>query len=154
MIERIVSGGQTGADRAALDFAIAAGVPHGGWCLEGRLAEDGRIERRYQLVETPDPNYAQRTEWNARDSDGTVIFSLAEQLTGGSALTLELARRHGRPVLCLSRESSSAEAAAEALRSFITEHRLRTLNVAGPRASNEPEVAGFVKAVLSAALLD
>lgn len=80
-VARIISGGQTGADRAALDFAIAHDIPHGGWCPSGRLAEDGRIPSRYQLRETPSPDYAQRTEWNVRDSDGTVIFSSEDTLT-------------------------------------------------------------------------
>ena len=76
MIEKIISGGQTGADCAALDFAIEHGIPHGGWCPGGRLAEDGPIDARYQLKETPSANYTQRTEWNVRDSDGTVVFSI------------------------------------------------------------------------------
>ncbi len=84
VLQKIISGGQTGADRAALDFAIARGIPHGGWCPRGRLAEDGTIPALYQLSETPGPDHAQRTEWNVRDSDGTVIFSIAPALTGGS----------------------------------------------------------------------
>src|SRR5438105_2044217 len=88
---KIISGGQTGADRAALDFAIARGIAHGGWCPRGRLAEDGRIEERYQLMETPSKDPIQRTEWNARDSDATLVFSIARQLTGGSRKTVELA---------------------------------------------------------------
>ncbi len=73
---KIISGGQTGADRAALDWAIRNGIPHGGWCPKGRKAEDGPIEAKYQLQETPSSKYLQRTDWNARDSDGTVIFSV------------------------------------------------------------------------------
>src|SRR5436189_4749506 len=93
MVEKIISGGQTGADRAALDFALAHGLAHGGWCPRGRLAEDGALEERYELRETPDAEYAQRTEWNVRDSDGTVIFSIAAGLTGGSKLTAEFAAK-------------------------------------------------------------
>ena len=74
---KIISGGQTGADRAALEFAIKQGIPHGGWCPKGRRSEDGQIDAKYQLQETPSSNYLQRTEWNVRDSDGTVIFSIA-----------------------------------------------------------------------------
>src|SRR2546428_7239726 len=99
MIEKIISGGQTGADRAALDFAIARGIPHGGWCPRGRLAEDGVISDRYQLTETPSANSAQRTEGNVRDSDGTVIFSIGPKLTGGSKQTAEFARQHRKPCL-------------------------------------------------------
>ena len=83
-METIISGGQTGADRAALDFAIARRIEHGGWCPRGRLAEDGTISERYQLAETPNFDWAQRTEWNVRDSHGTVIISIAPELAGGS----------------------------------------------------------------------
>ncbi len=77
-VPKIMSGGQTGADRAALDFAIGHGIKHGGWCPKGRRAEDGAIDARYQLKETPSANFVQRTEWNTRDSDGTVVFSIGE----------------------------------------------------------------------------
>ena len=97
----IVSGGQTGADRAALDFAIAHGIAHGGWCPRGRLAEDGPIPSRYQLRETPSRKYAQRTEWNVRDSDATALFTLAPQMQGGTALTPDVAERLGKPWLHL-----------------------------------------------------
>ncbi len=148
----IVSGGQTGADRAALDWALVHGVPHGGWCPHGRLAEDGVIDSRYLLSETPDEHYSQRTEWNVRDSDGTVILSIADELTGGSRLTAEFARQWGKPFLRLARASSKGDA-GERLRHFVREHGIRVLNVAGPRASNEPEVGDFVKETLSAAFL-
>jgi len=108
---RIVSGGQTGADRAALDFAIAHGLPHGGWCPQGRKAEDGPIDARYQLQETPSENYSQRTEWNVRDSDGTVVFSLAPALTGGSKKTVDLAGKHHKPCLHLSAQSDGGVSA-------------------------------------------
>ena len=142
-VERIVSGGQTGADRAALDFAIAHGIPHGGWCPQGRVAEDGVVQRCYELKETPEVEYPQRTEWNVRDSDGTVIFSIAAALTCGSKLTAELATKSGKPFLHLS-ELRDGEAAATRLREFVFYHGIRVLNVAGPRASSEPAVARFV----------
>ena len=93
MIEKIISGGQTGADRAALDFAIYHDIPHGGWCPKGRLAEDGVIEPRYQLRETSTKNYPERTEKNVREADGTVIFTIAPKLTGGSNKTAQLAAK-------------------------------------------------------------
>lgn len=99
MIEKIISGGQTGADRAALDWAIENNVPHGGWCPKGRRAEDGLIDAKYQLKETPSSHYPQRTEWNVRDSYGTVIFSLAERLSGGSLKTLEFAVKQAASLL-------------------------------------------------------
>lgn len=151
MVQRIVSGGQSGADRAALDFAIDAAIPHGGWCPRDRLSEDGRIDLRYLLDETPDRDYVQRTEWNVRDSDGTVIFSIGERLFGGSAFTHKTARNFGKPCLCLSRKRRSPEEAAAELKEFIAEHEIRTLNVAGPRASGEPEIGAFVRETLERA---
>ena len=161
----IVSGGQTGADRAALDFAIAHGIAHGGWCPRGRLAEDGTIDPRYLLRETPSRKYAQRTEWNIRDSDATVVFSLTPQVSGGTALTIELAKRLGKPWLLLTHDSGESAAAgagdaaphlvasaAKRLLAFLAEHHVRRLNLAGPRASQEPRIAPFVARVLAASL--
>jgi hypothetical protein len=105
----ILSGGQTGADRAALDFALEFGLAHGGWCPRGRLAEDGPIDERYKLTETPSRRYNQRTEWNARDSDATAVFSVTREVSGGTALTLGLVRRLGKPCLHLVGEESAAE---------------------------------------------
>jgi hypothetical protein len=149
MLKKLISGGQTGADRAALDFAIARGIPHGGWCPLGRLAEDGPLPARYRLCETPAAEYAQRTEWNVRDADGTVIFSLGRKLSGGSKLTGEIARRLRKPCLHLSRQrDGGGTKSAAKLRQFIERHRIRCLNVAGPRASLEPRVGAFVERVL------
>ena len=149
-LTKIVSGGQTGADRAALDWAIAHELPHGGWCPRGRKAEDGTIPSRYRLSETPAVAYVQRTEWNVRDSDGTAILSLAWTLTGGSSKTLELAQQHGKPSLHLARDAHGDDA-GDQLRRFVEEHGIRVLNVAGPRASTEPEIGAFVLAVLDRA---
>lgn len=150
----IISGGQTGADRAALDFAIAQGIEHGGWCPRGRRAEDGKIPSCYSLRETPSKHYLQRTKWNVRDSDATVVFSIKSQLTGGTRLTYELAQQLGRPVLLLSRDANDVQSAAEHLRRFVDQYGVCTLNVAGPRASQEPEIRAFVTDVLASALLD
>ena len=147
---KIISGCQTGADRAALDWAIEHGIPHGGWCPNGRKAEDGPIDSRYQMKETPSSGYAQRTEWNVSDSHGTVVFSIAARLTGGLKKTVELARKHHKPVLHLSREGGPPLPEQRLLR-FLREHGIKILNVAGPRASKEPEVAAFVKEVLDKA---
>ncbi len=97
MLEKIISGGQTGVDRAALDAALQCGFPCGGWCPKGRRAEDGRIDDRYPLSETPKRRYQQRTEWNVRDSDGTLILATGE-LTGGTLLTARLAEEYERPL--------------------------------------------------------
>ena len=149
MITKIVSGGQTGADRAALDVAIAIGIPHGGWCPKGRLAEDGTIDPKYHLNETPASEYSQRTEWNVRDSDATVIFSIKPILDGGSKSTAELAQKLKKPWLHLSAEKE-ASSAVKKLSAFFTEYQIRTLNVAGPRLSEEPCIAEFVTRVLEA----
>jgi hypothetical protein len=97
-----VSGGQTGADRAALDWALKRGLACGGWCPKGRKAEDGVIDAQYPLRESSSGSYLQRTEWNVRDSDGTVVFSLAPHLAGGSLKTVEFARKHNKPWIHVS----------------------------------------------------
>lgn len=147
----IISGGQTGADRAALDVAIAHGLTHGGWCPRGRTAEDGPLDARYRLRETPSRRYAERTEWNIRDSDATVVFSTRREVSGGTALTLAIARRSGKPVLHIVRGDPLAEPrdVASRLATFLREHSVRRLNIAGPRASQEPQIADFVTAVLT-----
>jgi hypothetical protein len=128
----IVSGGQTGADRAALDWALARGIECGGWCPKGRKAEDGPIDAKYPLKETPSESYIQRTEWNVRDSDATILFSIEPTLTGGSLRTMEFARRYGKPHLHLC---AGKDTPAEKLRAFFEHHEVKVLNVAGPRAS-------------------
>jgi hypothetical protein len=150
IIQKIVSGGQTGADRAALDAAIAVAIPHGGWCPKGRRAEDGTIPARYNLIETPRADYLQRTEWNVRDSDGTVVFTLARRVGGGSLRTLEFAGRHRRPCIHIARDAGGD--AAQRLREFIGEHGIRTLNVAGSRESKEPGIGAWVGEVMRDAL--
>lgn len=151
MLSKIISGGQTGADRAALDWAIKRGVPHEGWCPKGRKAEDGTIDQRYNLVETPSEDYSQRTEWNVRDSDGTAVFSTRRELRGGSLLTVKLAEQHNKPVIHLRQENEQANHAQE-LRSFIAKFDISILNIAGPRASEEPGIYQFVSSVLDGAL--
>lgn len=150
----IISGGQTGADRAALDWAIEHHMPHGGWCPKERKAEDGRVPDRYTLQETPSESYAERTELNIRDSDGTVIFSISPKLKGGSKATFELARESGRPLLHLCKESNLTLPPKAALLAFLETHGIKTLNIAGPRSSEAPKIALFVKSVLDDALAD
>lgn len=148
---KIVSGGQTGGDRAGLDFAIAYGIPHGGWCPKGRKAEDGKIDGKYQLTETTTGNYLVRTEQNVKDSDATVIFTLTAELSGGSKKTQDYAKKHGKPVLHLSRAIPGNH--GRVLNSFLVAHQVKVLNVAGSRGSKEPEVAAFVGEVLARGLL-
>lgn len=151
-VNKIVSGGQTGADRAALDFAIENGIPHGGWCPKGRKSEDGIIPACYQLQECGSADYPRRTQLNVKDSDATVLFTIKEKLTGGSKKTAELAKKHGKPLLHLSEQAYSEQEAAEALRSFLQRHSVGVLNVAGSRASKEPNVGQYVKRILKLAL--
>lgn len=150
-LEKIVSGGQTGADRAALDVAIRWGFPHGGWCPKGRKAEDGRISAQYQLLETPSASYLQRTERNVRDSDGTVIFTISPTLAGGSMRTAFFAAKHRKPWIHLPRRASTYTSPALLLQEFVEENGIRILNVAGTRASKEPDVWGFTYDTLEAA---
>src|SRR5262245_38989221 len=150
MLSKIISGGQTGADRAALYWAIDRGKAHGGWCPNGRKAEDGTIDRRYSLTETPSEDYSQRTEWNVRDSDGTAVFSIRRELQGGSLLTAGLAGRYNKPLIHLCAQDEGTNHAHE-LRSFIEEFGISVLNIAGPRESDEPGVYRFVWRVLDQA---
>lgn len=149
MLLRIRSGGQTGADRAALDWALANGVPHCGWCPHGRRAEDGPIAPRYRLCETPSDAYEERTAWNVRDSDATVVFSRGATLRGGTLYTREVAGTSGRPLLHVRSDDALA---LQELGAFLAEHDVRELNVAGPRASDEAAVGSLVDACLSAVL--
>lgn len=143
-----MSGGQTGVDRAALDVAVTLGLPCGGWCPKGRRAEDGTIPSRYPLRETPSEAYAQRTEWNVRDSDGTLVLSRGE-LGSGTAHTVEIAARLGRPCLIVNLAEPPD---VSAVRAWLTRHGITVLNVAGPRENTSPGVyrraAGFLRGVL------
>ena len=134
----IVSGGQTGADRAALDWAIAQGIPHGGYCPAGRKAEDGPIPARYQLTETSSTSYAHRTRLNVKESDVTLILASSEALSGGTLLTLKHARKLGKPHLLVVPEN--LDHAPRLLAQFLAHHKVRILNVAGPRASTDPTI--------------
>jgi len=133
---RIVSGGQAGVDRAALDVALALGFEVGGWCPAGRKAVDGPIDPRYPLTETPSPGYRQRTGWNVRDSDATLILTLGA-LRGGSALTRSLALQQGKPCLVVDLKDEGGLAVA---RAWLAQIGPESLNVAGPRESGENPV--------------
>ncbi|MEI6606716.1 MAG: putative molybdenum carrier protein [Verrucomicrobiota bacterium] len=147
----IISGGQTGADRAGLDVAIARGLPHCGWCPKGRKAEDGPLPACYCLTETPSASYLVRTERNAAESDATVIFTIGS-LTGGSKRTAEFAKRHRRPFLHLSLVPGRETLTAEKLADFIRMHRVARLNVAGSRESKAPGIHALVCRVLDITL--
>lgn len=139
MLKKIISGGQTGADQAALDVAIKLGIPYGGWIPKGRLTEKGRLDSKYKLKEMETPNYNKRTEQNVIDSDGTLIISHGK-LTGGSDYTREMALLHHRPWLHIDLNKTGAFQAAGKIKSWITENEIEILNVAGSRASKDPAI--------------
>ncbi|HEY4760146.1 MAG TPA: putative molybdenum carrier protein [Thermoguttaceae bacterium] len=141
IVKKIISGGQTGVDRAALDVAISLGIAHGGWCPLGRLAEDGRIADRYQLKETDSPDYPVRTERNVLDSDATLILCRGP-LTGGTLLTHQFAEQHQRPCLVVDLDSPLS---LDEIRHWMREHRVEVLNVAGPRESQCPNIAQLAR---------
>lgn len=146
---RIISGGQTGADQAALDAAIALDLPHGGWLPKGRKTENGPLPARYHLMELDSGRYRNRTEQNVLDADATLICSFGP-LTGGSALTEALAIRHERPFLHIDFEHHSQDRAILAVQEWLLGHPIATLNVAGPRASSEPRIYQAVYGLLMA----
>jgi hypothetical protein len=148
MLKKIVSGGQTGADRAALDFAIKHKIPHGGWVPKGRIAEDGPLNAKYQLTEMTTDSYQERTEQNVIDSDGTVIISRGK-LTGGSAYTQKMAKKHNRPCLHVDLKQYEVLPAAMEILSWLDDNSIKVMNVAGPRASKDPKVYESVKEVLT-----
>ena len=131
---RIVSGGQTGVDRGALDAALQAGAPCGGWCPADCMAEDGVIDARYGLAPLPQGGYADRTHRNVLDSDATLILYFGE-LEGGTALTAACCEKHGKPLLLIDAQVMNPEQTAEAARDFVVLNAVQRLNVAGPRAS-------------------
>lgn len=150
-IVKIISGGQTGADRAALDFALENGIETGGYVPHGRLAEDGRIPDKYQnLVETESSDPVKRTGKNVLGSDATLIVSNGE-LSGGSLLTLQLAKKYKKPVLHIDMSVISIETAAAKLDDWIDMVRPLALNVAGPRASEDADIYDAVTNLLHGA---
>jgi hypothetical protein len=152
MLARLVSGGQSGVDRAALDVAPELGLPWGTSRHRGRKAEDGRIHDHYPLTETPSGGYSQRTKWNVRDSDGTLILAWGE-LTGGTLLTLNTCRSAGKPHLVIDLDEANRTAAVQAARTWLAANLLGgILNVAGPRASKHPDVYDRARAFLLALL--
>lgn len=153
MTFKIISGGQTGVDRAALDAALANNVACGGWCPAGRRAEDGILATRYPLSELPGAGYRDRTEQNVINSSGTAIICF-NRLFGGSEETLIFCRRHQRPYILLNGKMLNTGQAATKIINFIVNHSIERLNVAGPRASEAPEAYQYtlqvIKDVLSA----
>ncbi len=146
---KIISGGQTGADLAALDAAIALALPHGGWLPRGRKTEAGPLSPRYALLENDSPRYRDRTERNILEADATLICSHGP-LTGGSALTEALAIRHDRPFFHVDFEHTPLETATTLVQRWLDTIHPAILNVAGPRASSDPCIYPAVFALLTA----
>ncbi len=154
---RIVSGGQTGVDRGALDAAIALGIPHGGWCPLGRLAEDGPVPQQYLLDELDSAYYPDRTAKNVVDSDATLILYRGT-LSGGTALTQRICRREGKPFLSMridnpkpARGGDTATARDQIL-NWLAVVRPEALNVAGPRETNAVGIQDETRALMMSVL--
>ena len=147
MIKKIISGGQTGADRAALDVAINLGVPHGGWVPKGRLAEDVPIHQKYQLKEMPTESRPARTVQNVIDSDGTLIIARGK-LTGGTDFTRKMTLKHGKQLLGIDLNLTDHYDAASLIASWIKMQKVKAMNVAGPRASKDSEIYRDVVTIL------
>jgi len=152
LIAKIISGGQTGVDRAALDAAIAAGIHHGGWCPRGRLAEDGKIPRKYQLQETDSRSYWVRTQKNVQESDGTLIL-YRRAMTSGTALTKRFACELRKPLFYIdlamcNQNNSHADLKMRDLLLWLRLRQIQVLNVAGPRRSTAPGIQTAAKEFL------
>lgn len=135
-ISKIISGGQTGVDRAALDAALSLGIACGGWCPKGRRAEDSEIDSKYPLKETPEKDYSQRTEWNVRDSDGTLIITYGIP-SGGTSLTLEIAKKINKPCMVIDLDHPPEFAV---IHQWINTEKISVLNIAGPRKSQFKDI--------------
>lgn len=145
--QMIVSGGQTGVDRAALDWACNHRIPHGGWCPHGRRASDGSLSMKYQLRETESAGYRQRTKLNVQDSKATLILNVGE-LDGGTLQTVLFAERMGRPNFVVQLDQCVPDEAAARIVQWLTAGRFSTVNVAGPREEKRPGVYALALSVL------
>ena len=143
----IVSGGQTGVDRGALDAALELGAPCGGWCPQGRKAEDGAIPDRYPLRELPGGDYVERTRRNVEDSDGTLILHFGA-LSEGTLHTLVVCEERMKPVCLIDGDEVAPSEAADQARAFVEDHDLGRLNVAGPRVSRCPLAHDYARDVV------
>ena len=145
MITKIISGGQTGVDRAALDFAIRRGISHGGFCPKGRRSESGRISDKYQLTETSSSDYRMRNAMNVQHSDGTLIITRGAP-SGGTRLTIDNCRARSKPwfVVNVQHKLKVYEFAE-----WVREHNISILNIAGPRESKQSGIGKETKQTLA-----
>ena len=151
MIEKIISGGQTSADQAALDAAIKLGIPHGGWIPKGRLTEDGPLPDKYNLIEMPTASYPERTKKNIRESDGTLILS-HDRLTGGSEYTEQWVRKYGKPMVNIDLTRVTPFDTAVLINDWIVNYDIKVMNVAGPRASKDSKIYQSVLDIIESVL--
>lgn len=151
MLLKIVSGGQTGTDRGALDAALELGAECGGWCPKGRRAEDGGIDIHYPLKEMASEDYVKRTKQNVIDSDGTLIIYYAD-IEGGTARTVEFCQQHAKPSYLIDATLYSPDEAVSKLKSFVEKNHIYVLNVAGPRASKQSGAEGYSRALITGLL--
>ena len=144
IFSKIISGGQTGVDRAALDVALELGIPCGGWCPKGRKAEDGTIDPKYPLKETKSAKYQFRTEANVMEADGTLVLTSGTP-TGGTAFTVQVALKHKKPYLVIDLKRKPNPSTA---RDWVNLLKIGVLNVAGPRESKIPGIYEMAKKLL------
>lgn len=145
MLEKVLSGGQTGVDRAALDVAIELGVAHGGWCPAGRDADDGVIPDKYQLTETAEQDHTVRTENNVKDADGTLMIYRGE-LHGGTAYAIEMAKHLNKPVLALNLDQ---DIDVEEVFDWVQSNNIRIINIGGQRETKNPGIYFQSRKILS-----
>ncbi len=146
-LKKIISGGQTGADQAALDAAIALNISHGGWIPKGRKTEDGPLPEKYRLKEMSTASYPKRTKQNILDAQGTLIITNGK-LSGGSALTQKLARLHGLPCLHINLKKTDLSEASSMVNKWLGDNNIDKLNVAGSRESKCPGIHDATYSIL------
>ncbi|MBM4201152.1 MAG: hypothetical protein FJ189_07685 [Gammaproteobacteria bacterium] len=152
MLKKIISGGQTGVDRAALDAALACSFACGGWCPEDSRAEDGHLPERYPLTPLAGGGYPERTRENVLEADGTAIIYFGE-LEGGTELTAYLCMKNNRPYKLVDGDEVTVERAVQLLCRFVRERRIGVLNVAGPRASSRPQGYAYARSAIAGLLV-
>lgn len=150
MIQKIISGGQTGVDQGALDFALANGIDAGGWCPKGRICESGTIPEKYPLTEVQAEDYKIRTFWNARNSEGTLVIIRDGFMETGTALTIDYCKQLRKPyfILDIGSKSKIGEALKIQFSKWLEDHSIQVLNVAGNRESNSPGIGADTSTIL------